>query len=97
MYARVAFAKREKYKAVSPEHQTVRNAFSVRQVKRSAAEERVFLCRRTVTVKVKTSFMKIKRTETLVGAKEGRLIELVGDQNPGPEASPRSRIRRDRR
>ena len=28
---------------------------------------------------------------------EGQIEELVGDQNPGPEASPRSRKRRERR
>ena len=39
-YARAAFAKRERNKAVCPEHQIVRRAFSVREVKRTATEER---------------------------------------------------------
>ena len=29
--------------------------------------------------------------------REGQLKELVGDQNPGPEAPPMSKIRRERR
>ena len=29
--------------------------------------------------------------------KEGRFIELVGDQNPGSEAHPRSKIGRERK
>ena len=29
--------------------------------------------------------------------KEGRLVELVGDQNPGSEAPPRSNIGRERK
>ena len=53
--------------------------FSVREVKRVAAEERekrrVFLCRRTVRVKVKSkvipaSFLKVEGRATLVGAKD---------------------------
>ena len=39
-YARAAFAKRERNRAVCPEHQIVRRAFSVREVKRTAAKER---------------------------------------------------------
>ena len=39
-YARAAFAKRERNKAICPEHQIVRRAFSVREVKRTAAKER---------------------------------------------------------
>ena len=40
---------------------------------------------------IPTSFLKIKGRETFVGAKEGRLVELVGDQNPSSEAPPRSK------
>ena len=29
--------------------------------------------------------------------KEGQLIELVGDQNPGPEAPPRSKLGQERK
>ena len=55
--------------------------FNVREVKRAAAEERegmgVFLCRRTVRIKVKSkvipaSFLKIKGWGTSVGAKDQR-------------------------
>ena len=38
-YARAAFAKREKNRDVCLEHQIVRRAFSVREVKRAAAAE----------------------------------------------------------
>ena len=37
---RAVFAKRERNKAVCPEHQIVKRAFSVREVKRTVAEER---------------------------------------------------------
>ena len=40
---------------------------------------------------IPTSFLKVKGRETFVGAKEGRLVELVGDQNPSSEAPPRSK------
>ena len=43
------------------------------------------------------SFPKIQGRETFVGAKEGRLVELVGDQNPGSEAPPWSKIGRERK
>ena len=54
-------------------------AFSVREVKRAAAEEKerdVFLCRRTVRVKVEgkvipASSLKVKGRRTLVGQKTG--------------------------
>ena len=39
------------------------------------------------------SFLKVEGRGTLVGAIEGRIEELVGGQNPGPEASPRSKKR----
>ena len=39
-YARAVFANRERNRAVCPEHQIVRRAFSVREVKRTAAKER---------------------------------------------------------
>ena len=63
---------------------------------RGKRKGRVFLCRRTVRVKVKgqvmpTSFLKIEGRRTFLWAKEGQLIELVGDQNPGPEVPPRSK------
>ena len=56
-------------------------AFSAREVKRAAAEERrkkrVFLCRRTVRVKIggkviPASFLKIEGRGALVGAKDWR-------------------------
>ena len=60
-------------------------------------KRRVFLCRGTLRVKVKskvilTSFPKIHGKETFVGAKDGRLVELVVS-----EAPPRSKIGRERR
>ena len=67
---------------------------------RGKRKRRVFLCRRTVGVKVgvkaiPASFLKVEGRRTLVGAKDGReggrIEELVDDQNPGPEAPPRSR------
>ena len=63
----------------------------------SRGKRRVFLCRRTVRVKViPSSFLKIEGWRTLVGAKdrrerEGQLKELVGDQNSSLEAPPRSK------
>ena len=56
-------------------------AFSARDVKRAAAadeREKVFLCRRTVKVEVTskiipTSFLKIEKRGTFVGAKVGFL------------------------
>ena len=44
-----------------------------------------------------TSFLKIQGRETSVGAKDGRLVELVGDQNTGSEAPPRSKTGRERK
>ena len=38
---------------------------------------------------IPTSFLKIEERGTFVEAKKGRLVELVCDQNPGPEAPPR--------
>ena len=50
---------------------------------------------------IPASFWKIEGRSTLVGGerpdREGQTKELVGDQNPGPEAPPRSRRRRERR
>ena len=81
-------------------------AFSVREVKNSSrGKRRVFLCKRTVRVKVEgkvipASFLKIEGWGRLLGerpGKEGQLEELVGDQSPDPEAPPRSKIGRERR
>ena len=70
-------------------------AFSVRKVENSSRgkrKRRVFLCRGTVRVKaIPASFLKIEGRATFVGAKEPQLEELVGGQNTGPEASPRSK------
>ena len=79
-------------------------AFSAKKVESSSRgkrKRRVFPCRRTVKVEAKskvilTSFLKIEGSGTFVGAKEGQLIELVGDQNPSPKAPPRSKRRRER-
>ena len=49
---------------------------------------------------IPASFLKIEQRGTLVWAKdqrEGRIEELVGGQNPGPEASPRSKKGQERR
>ena len=75
-------------------------------MKKAAAEERkrdrVLLRGRTVRIKVQskfipTSFSKIEGRSMFVGPKEGRLIELVGDQYPSPETPPKSKIGRKRR
>ena len=71
---------------------------------REKRKRRVFLCR-TVKVKVggKTipaSFEKIEGRGMLVGVigrREGRTKELVGGQNQGPEAPPRSKIGQENR
>ena len=46
------------------------------------------------------SFLKIEGRGTLVGGgivkKEGQSVELVGDQNPGPEAPPKSKRGQER-
>ena len=53
-------------------------------------------------VKVKSKiisriFLKIEGRVTFVGEKDGQLVELVGDQSPGPEEPPRSKIGREKR
>ena len=66
---------------------------------RGKGRRQVFLCRRTVRVKVggkaiSASFLKIEGWETLVGAKDRgkrQIEELICDQNPGPKAPPRSK------
>ena len=70
----------------------------------SRGKRRVFLCRRTVGVKVRgkvipASFQKTKGRGMLVGAKDqrGQIEELVGGQNPGPEATPRSKKGQEKR
>ena len=77
--------------------------------KKSSSQEkrkrRVFLCRKTVGVKVggkiiSASFLKVEGRRTLVGAKdwrEGQIQELVGGQNPGPEAPLKSKKGQERR
>ena len=78
---RAAFAKRKRNRAVCPEHQIVRRAFGVREVKkrssRAKRKRRVFLCRRTVVVAVKdkvtpTSLLKIEGRGNFVEAKSGK-------------------------
>ena len=46
---------------------------------------------------IPTSFPNIQDRETFVGEKEERLVELVGDQNPGSEAPPRSKTGREKK
>ena len=66
---------------------------------RGKRKRRVFLCRWTVGVKVggkviPASFLKVEGRRTLVGKKTGKKGTeegLVGDQNPGHEAPPRSK------
>ena len=65
----------------------------------SIGKRQEFICRRTVRVKVEgkvilASFLKIEGRRSLgqkTKEREGQIKELVGDQNPGPEAPPRSR------
>ena len=77
-------------------------AFSAREVKRAAAEERVFLCKRTVGDKViPASFLKVEGIGDACWCKrpgrEEQIEELVGSQNPGPEAPPNSLKGQERR
>ena len=77
--------------------------------RREIRNRRAFLCRRTVRVKVggkaiSASFLKIEGRDTLIGVigqtereREGRIEELVGGQNPGSEAPPRSKKRQEKR
>ena len=68
-------------------------------------KRRVFLCIRTAGVKVggkviPASFRKLKEENARWGKRLGRerqIEELVGDQNRGPEASPRSMKGQERR
>ena len=49
---------------------------------------------------IPASFLKIEEKGTLVGAigrREGQTEELVGGQNPGPEAPPRSKEKQEER
>ena len=61
---------------------------------RGKKKRQVFLCRRTVGVKViPASVLKIEGRGARWGERperEGRIEELVGGQNPDPEAPPRS-------
>ena len=90
-YARPVFAKRERNRAVCPEHQIVRRAFSVREVKRTAAKERketsIPLQKDSESQSKKQSHLdKLSETSRKGDVrwgerpeKEGRLVELVGD------------------
>ena len=72
---------------------------------RGKRKRRVFLYRRSVRVEIngkviQASFLKIEKGDVRWGGrpkKERRLIELVGDQNPGFEAPPRIEKERERR
>ena len=46
---------------------------------------------------IPASFLKIEGRGTLVGAKGGRLVELLGHQNPGLKAPCKCKRRRERR
>ena len=46
---------------------------------------------------ISTIFLKIEERGTIDGEKEGRLVELVGGQNPGFEALTRSKRERERK
>ena len=68
----------------------------------SRGKRRIFLCRRTVRVKVggkaiPASFLKIERRGDACWGdrpeREGQIEELVGDQNPSSEAPPSSKKR----
>ena len=72
---------------------------------RGKRKRRVFLYKKIVVVKVGdkvllASSLKVEGRRTLVGAKdrrEGQIEELVGGQNPGPEAPPRSKKGQEKR
>ena len=98
-------------RAVCPEHQIVWKAFSIREVKRTAAEKRkeketsIPLQKDSESWRKKQSHPNELSENSRKGdvrwgerpEKEGRLVELVGDQNPGYEASPKSKIGRERK
>ena len=72
----------------------------------SRGKRRVFLCRRTMTIKVngKVNPSKLSENEITGNVRWGERPERkrqseksVGDQSPNPEAPPRSKIRRVRR
>ena len=49
---------------------------------------------------IPTSFLKIEVGDVRLGEtpeKEGRLVESVGNQNPGPKAPPRSQDKMEQR
>ena len=46
---------------------------------------------------IPASFLKIEGRGMLVGTIEGRIEELVGGQNPGPEAPAKSRKGQEKR
>ena len=82
-------------------------AFSVREVKRAAAEERerdqYSLQKDGESQSKKSSprvFGKLMEGGRLLGEiakKEAQSVELVGDQNPGPEAPPKNKRGRERK
>ena len=70
----------------------------------SRGKRRVFLCRRTVGIKIiniviRTSFLEILRKRDARWGerpeKEGWFVELVDGQNPRPEAPPRKKRARE--
>ena len=72
---------------------------------RGKRKRRVFLCRRTMRVKVggkiiPASFLKLKEGGRSLGRKTGEKEtdrRLVSGQNPGPEALPRSKKGNEKR
>ena len=78
-YARAVFAKKERNRAVCPEPRDGKKGIQCKRSKENSSKEkkkrRLFLCRRTVGVKVKskvilTTFPKIQEKETFVGKKD---------------------------
>ena len=68
----------------------------------SRGKRRLYLRRRTVRIEVKSkvipsSFLEIEGRVIFVRAKEGWLVELVGNHCPSPEAAPMSKRERERR
>ena len=87
----------------------MRKAFSVREVKRTAAKEiketSIPLQKDSDHQSKKQSHANELSENSRKGdvrwgkrpEKEGRSVELVGDQNPGSEAPPRSKIEQERK
>ena len=100
--------KKERNRAVSPEHHIVRRAFSVKRCKENSSREKetsILLQKDSDSQSKKHShpnqLSENRRKRDVCWGKrpekEERLVKLVGDQNPSPKALPRSRKGQERK